>query len=49
MAPINDTLTEARARHPHLASGSLAPTSTGRLRGVISGSLRTRAPVGSSR
>jgi hypothetical protein len=49
MAAINDALTKARARHPHLASGSPAATGTGRLRGIISGSLRTHAPAGSSR
>ena len=49
MAAINDALTEARAGHPHLASGSPAPAGTGRLRGIISGSLRTHAPAGASR
>jgi hypothetical protein len=49
MAAINDALTEARARHPHLLSGSPVPTGAGRLRGIISGSLRTHAPAGPSR
>ena len=49
MAAINDALTEARARHPHSASGTPAPTGTGRLRGIISASLRTHAPAGPSR
>lgn len=49
MAAVDDALTETRARHPHLASGSPAPSGAGRLRGIISGSLRTHAPAGPSR
>ena len=49
MAAINDALTEARASHPHLASGSQAPTRAERLPGVISGPLRTHASAGASR
>ena len=49
MAAINNALTEARASHPHLASRFQAPTHAERLRGIISGSLRTRASAGASR
>ena len=49
MAATNDALTETRASHPHLASGSQTPTLTERLHGTISGSLRTRPSAGTSR